>query len=71
MKKLNKIKYITEPVNLIKHDASLNNKIRQEIDIELIVKISEYIKITNDKTNQNDQLIRKQIIKLFNDELPT
>lgn len=70
MKKLNKIKHMTELINLARHDISLNNKIRKKIEIELTTKTLDYTKITFDKTNQTDQLIRKRIIKLFNDKLP-
>lgn len=54
MKKINKVKNITELLHLVRHDISLNDKIRQKIDLELTTDTLEHTKITYDKTNQNN-----------------
>lgn len=71
IKKVNKLKHMVELTNLAQHDISLNNKIRAKIDINLTSKMLGHTKIMYNKTNSNDQLVRKRIIKLFNDEFPT
>lgn len=68
-KKIQKVEHATKVVNLMWHNISLNDRIRIKIDIELTAETLEYTKITYDKTSQNDQLIRKRIIKLFNNKL--
>lgn len=69
-KKANKVKHIIELTNLVRHDCSLNDKICKQIDIELTVAMLGFTKMNHMKNTKKDQLLRKKIIKLFNDELP-
>lgn len=71
IKKINEIRVYTELVNLVRHGITLNDRIREKIDLKLTAETLGYTKITYKKTSHNDQLVRRRIIKLFNDELPT
>lgn len=70
-KKFIKAKYIIELTNLVRHNCSLNDKIYKQIDVELTVQTMSFTKINYMKTTEQNQLLRKWIIKLFNDKLST